>query len=188
LYLDGELPSPWKEKMEAHLETCSGCRARLETYRGFCMDVLGSDAIEAAKDRVWSKLAAPAPVSPQRKRLFSAGKKEGSLWRRSLTLPLPAAAAVFIIIALFAILSLRPRPDSRIPDTAAASGLDLDVFGIVPASDMNRVLQYLSNQDTSDFVIIRLPESRSFSSFGEPTLLKAADYTGSLSPGRAPSR
>jgi hypothetical protein len=179
LYLDGELPSPWKEKMAAHLETCADCRAHLETYCGFSMDTLRDDAIEAAKDRVWSKLTEAAPVIPQ---------KERSLWSRNLTLPLPAAAAVFIIIALFAILSLRPRPESRAPEAVMASGIDTDVFGIVPASDMNGVLQYLSNQDSSDFVIIRLPESRSFSSFGEPTLLKAADYTGSPSPGRVPSR
>jgi hypothetical protein len=58
----------------------------------------------------------------------------------------------------------------------AATGT-IDMQGIVPVSDMNGVLQYLGNQDTADIMIIRLPESRNFSSSGEPTIIKAADYS-----------
>jgi hypothetical protein len=48
---------------------------------------------------------------------------------------------------------------------------------MVPVSDMNGIMQYLGQEDTADFVIIRLPESRNFVSSGEPTLVKAADYS-----------
>jgi hypothetical protein len=188
LYFDGELPSPWKEKMESHLETCAECRSRLEQYRALSLasGVIGEDEIGAAKDRVWNRLAAPPPVKPaEHKGHF---RERGGFWNRSVTLPLPAAAAVFVIIAFFAILALKPRWIVRIADTPVASAIDMDVHGIAPVSDMSGVLQYLSSQDTSEFVIIRLPESRSFSRFGEPALLKAADYSPNSSPGRIPPR
>jgi hypothetical protein len=186
LYFDGELPSPWNEKMETHLETCAECRKHLEQYRGFplAMDPIGEGAMEAAKERVWLRLAAPAPVKPVE---YKHPSGERRLWNRSVTLPLPAAAAIFIIIAFFAIMALKGQGFiwfSEVPPVASA--IDMDVHGIAPVSDMSGVLQYLSRQDTSEFVIIRLPESRSFSRFGEPALLKAADYSGNSYPGRTP--
>jgi hypothetical protein len=188
LYLDGELPSPWKEKMETHLERCAECRNRLEKYRSFfsASGITGEDGIAAAKDRVWNRLTAPAPVKPAE---YKNPSGETRLWNRRVTLPLPAAAAVFIILALFAILAFKGRETFGISGTPpVASAIDMDVHGIVPVSDMSGVLQYLSSQDTSEFVIIRLPESRSFSRFGEPALLKAADYSDTSSPGRIPPR
>jgi hypothetical protein len=189
LYFDGELPSPWKEKMENHLESCAECRNRLETYRGFSLasGTIGEDAIGAARDRVWSRLSAPLPVKPAESKGFFPAKE--GFWNRSVTLPFPAAAAIFIIIAFFAILTLKPRGTVRIADISpVASTIGMDVQDIAPVSDMSGVLQYLSSQDTSDFVIIRLPESRNFSSFGEPALLKAADYSGNSALGRIPPR
>jgi hypothetical protein len=187
LYLDGELPSPWKEKMQIHLESCAGCRNRLEKYRrGFsATGTIGKDDIAAAKDRVWNRLVSSGPVKPAEDRGFF---REG-LWSRHVTLPLPAAAAVFIIIAFFVILTLKSQGTIRTSGAPPmASAIDMDVNGITPVSDMNGVLQYLSSQDTSEFVIIRLPESRSFSRLGEPALLKAADYSGNSSSGRTMPR
>jgi hypothetical protein len=184
LYLDGELPSPWKEKMETHLETCAECRKRLEEYRGFSLTstLAGEEVIEAVKERVWLRLTAPVPVKPAE---HKNPPGERRFWNRSVSLPLPAAAAVFIIIAFFVILALKGQVTISISDVPpVASAIDMDVHGIAPVADMSGVLQYLSSQDTSEFVIIRLPESRSFSRFGEPALLKAADYSGNSSPGR----
>jgi hypothetical protein len=182
-YLDGELPSPWKEKMETHLESCAECRKRLETYRSFSSASIGGDNIAAARDRVWNRLAASLPEKPVKsRRLF---QERDGLWNRRVTLPLPAAAAVFIVFVFFAILALKSRGTVRISDAPPmASAIDMDLYGIAPVSDMNGVLQYLSGQDTSEFMIIRLPESRSFSSFGEPAFLKAADYSGNFSSER----
>jgi hypothetical protein len=189
-YFDGELPSPWKEKMETHLETCAGCRKRLEQYRGLssASGTIGEDAVAGARDRVWRRLAAPPPEHAAEGGGFF--REKGRIWNRSVTLPLPAAAAVFVVIALFVVLALKPQGGvGRNPDAPpVAAAIDMDVHGIAPVSDMKGVLQYLSNQESPDFVIIRLPESRSFSSYGEPALLKAADYSGGSSPGRVPPR
>jgi len=32
VYTDGELPSPWKEKLEAHLGECSECKEKLKKF------------------------------------------------------------------------------------------------------------------------------------------------------------
>jgi hypothetical protein len=101
------------------------------------------------------------------------------VWGRTVSLPLPvaAAAAAVIIAAFLFIVNLR-QPGQAPVQESLASTVGTDVQGIMPVSDLDRVLQYLSSQDNSDYVIIRLPESRNFLSSGEPALLKAADYTG----------
>jgi len=33
IYLDNELPSPWKEKLESHLAECSSCREKLDGFK-----------------------------------------------------------------------------------------------------------------------------------------------------------
>jgi hypothetical protein len=168
VYVDQELPSPWKEKLEAHLAECSDCRERLAGYRrafpgpGFAVE-------EAAKERVWLNVARFGVGTPVRPRAEK-------WWTRSISLPLPVAAAAAAAILVFALAVLTLRKPAVEPDTAVAAGMELDVQGIVPVSDMNGVIQYLGGEDTADIVIIRLPESRRFMSSGEPAIIKAADY------------
>jgi hypothetical protein len=53
---------------------------------------------------------------------------------------------------------------------------ELPLPSIMPAADMSSVIQYLG-YDGADIIILRLPESRSFAAFGEPAIIKAADYS-----------
>lgn len=163
--------------------SCPACRDQLERFRR-CSQVLrgggntaafkdspAMPAMEKAKDRVWEKLRpldAAAWGREQRK----------SFLERTVAVPLPAvaAAAAILFIAFALVLSRRPVAVPQNQEAMAATGM-MDMQGIVPVSNMNDVLQYLGNQDTTDIVIIRLPESKSFSSSGEPTILKAADYS-----------
>jgi hypothetical protein len=48
-----------------------------------------------------------------------------------------------------------------------------------PVSTINEVLQYLGSQEAAEIMLLRLPESKNFSSSGEPVLIKAADYSRS---------
>jgi anti-sigma factor RsiW len=178
LYFDGELPSPWKEKLEVHLESCPGCRADLEGYRVLQNRLeKNSPPGGSAGERVWANLVSPEPVSGKDvfRREFFRGR---GIWRRTVTLPLPAAAAaaVIIIIAFFAALDMG-SPGPTVPQDAVASGLGLDDQSMVSVPDMKGVLQYLSSQDNGDFMVIRLPESRNFSRAGDPALINAADYS-----------
>jgi hypothetical protein len=176
VYFDGELPSPWKEKMETHLGSCPKCRAQLEQFRR-CSTVLKGAVepeigrMESAKDRIWENLTR-LDIEKWRP------NRERNLWYRRVSIPFPAAAAAVAILFIAFILTLTRQWGSVPPqqDTMTTTGIT-DMQGIVPVSNMHDVLQYLGNQDSTDIVIIRLPESKSFPSAGEPTILKAADYS-----------
>jgi anti-sigma factor RsiW len=195
VYFDGELPSPWKEKMEAHLASCAACTAILRQYtlcsaklkRGegppFKSSPVGNplkstgggalqpsafnDALELAGERVWKNL------------LQKTGNRapDRALWRRKVSLPLPAAAAAAVLFIILAAALLRQPGQTAVQQDMMAGGMGLNMQDMVPVSDMDGVLQYLGNQDSNDMVIMRLPESKSFISSGEPTMIKAADYS-----------
>jgi anti-sigma factor RsiW len=189
IYIDGELPSPWKEKMETHLAGCSGCREKLENFRrlfekntsvlqageGLPIGLpkgreLMEAEIEAAKERVWRNIQSMRRFQPR-----------AGLWQRRLSIPLPAAAAAAVVIALLAALWLRGGFAVQSSEQGARANFILaaeeeEIPGIVPIADMNGVLQYLGS-DGSDIIILRLPESKNFFRSGEPAIIKAADYT-----------
>jgi len=202
VYYDGELPSPWKEKMEGHLADCPECRHTLETYGIFRSgkDSPGASlpaAETAACERVWNKIsgktdieADPEKTAGQSISPFHYPQKysQTGFWRRSVSIPLPAAAAAALFIIVFAALwTLRTQGRDTIPNMTVASeeytlwpsGMDtgFDTSGMYPMADMQGVLQYLGSRDSGDIVIIRLPETRSFLSSGEPAIIRAADYS-----------
>ena len=198
VYVDGELPSPWREKLEAHLESCGECRVALAKYKNLngCMLELPEKTVEAARERVWEKLASSGisesigqPIKQNREeisqRQIRAVKK---VWNSRISLPLPAAAAACLIIAVFlAVAGTRVSRQSipqEIPQEIAVSAPIqeyMPLFGddqdILPIQDINGVLQYLSSQEYGDFVVLRLPETRTFSRIGEPALINATDYS-----------
>jgi hypothetical protein len=186
VYHDRELPSPWKEKMEVHLAGCPECRAVLAKIENFSAVIREEPAYktgfspEEAEKRVWDALTGQVrsggALLPSIRRDFLLWRKA---WNRTVTIPLPAvAAAVFFILAFTLVLINRPSIPDKIPDTVVSAGMDLDVPGIVPVSNMNDVLQYLGQDNSgTDFMIIRLPETKHFMSAGEPAIIRAADYS-----------
>jgi hypothetical protein len=183
VYMDGELPSPWKEKMEDHLAHCARCREKLEAYRrgSRLLDRAGTGGdmegiLEGAKKRVWLKLQdrPEGHFSPR-----------PGVWRRSVALPLPAAAAAAVLFIALGALAFRQFFFTP-PDRGEMAAVELDLPGVVPVSDMSGVLQYLGNQDTGDIVILRLPESRNFMRAGEPRIIKAAELPAVRSRHRPP--
>jgi hypothetical protein len=174
VYFDGELPDTWKEKMEAHLESCPECASLLERFK-LCSEKLQkplSIGMDDVKEHVWQRF------SP----CFNTVKPAPHVWSHTVTLPLPvaaAAAAVFIIVFVFAII--RPAVPVGQQDAPAMISMnnpvDLDVKSIVPASDMGSIFQYLEEENASDYMIIKLPESRKFTSTGGPEIVRAVDYS-----------
>ncbi|MDR2630591.1 MAG: hypothetical protein LBC60_06690 [Spirochaetaceae bacterium] len=183
LYADGELPSPWKEKLESHLPVCARCREELEAYRKLSRFLAGAkntDSLEAAKERVLRKL---------RSRGEDALPRNLRLWQKNVSLPFPAAAAAAAVLLFFLGFFVFRQIFLADPaqDKVMAAGVNLDLQGITPVSDINGILQYLGDRDTGDIVILRLPESRNFMSSGEPRILKAAELPAKYSRTFAPS-
>jgi len=194
IYVDGELPSPWKEKMENHFSQCSECEEKLENLkrlhelfkkdnstRRTIVERNAEDSpaehelqfLEEAKSRVWQKF--------ESRRRFKSGMR---LWQRRLSVPLPAAAAAaaVVVVVLVAMFMLRggqvknngfaQQPQEQANFILAAED---DYPGIIPAADLSSVLQYLAPEGT-DVIILRLPENKNFSRTGEPAIIRAADY------------
>jgi hypothetical protein len=190
VYMDGELPSPWKEKMEAHLSECSVCKGNYDSFKRlqeyFKKDthqrrtiveraVMNEQTLpdyefmEKSREKVWRKLEA--------RQRFSA---RTGLWQRSLSIPLPAAAAAAVVIAILAMFFINNSSNTRQYPEPSRSNFILaseEEMNIMPAAvDMNGVLQYLGG-DSADTLIFKLPESKNFLRTGEPAMVRAADYT-----------
>jgi len=196
IYVDGELPSPWKEKMEAHLAECSACTEKFKKFRHLQEmfrkkanqsrtytennETIQSSAaektppeqefIESAKENVWRKMES-------RRRYGRRG-----VWRYRLSIPLPAAAAaaaiVLTILTIMYIRSVNLQPqDSSVKSNFILASEEEEMPNVIPAAqDMNGLLQLLGS-DGTDVLILRLPESRNFSRSGEPAIIRAADYS-----------
>jgi anti-sigma factor RsiW len=184
IYVDGELPSPWNEKMDIHLKDCPACREKFENFKQLHVLVNNNTSakktneaeIQESKERIWRKIEAKKRFVPYPR-----------IWQRRISISLPAAAAAAIIIALAAMFisggrqilnngfaGKKAAPDEKVNFILAA---EEEIPGIIPAAtDLSGVLQYLG-ADGSDIIILRLPESRNFSRSGDPAIIRAADYS-----------
>jgi len=163
VYFDGELDSPWKEKFEKHLEACPSCREHLAAYQVTRQRLVESpfNREQAALDRILEKTG--YAVKPRRR-----------FWTGSVTLPIPVASAagLIMILTLAALIILR-QPSVK-PNEHPLAGLEMQEM--IPVSDMASFFQNLGNANSTDMVIIRLPNT-TFRNAGEPRMLRAADYT-----------
>jgi len=180
IYIDGALPSPWKEKLQDHFAQCPVCKEKIEKFEQL-HDLINKDksenrafteVSEQAMARVWKNF--------ETRRRF---KSRQNMWRHKFSVPLPAAAAAAVILLLLAVFWLRTGAGQ--PDAADKSNFILasemerieEIPGIIPAADMSGVLQYLNPANSgTNIIILHLPES-SFSRAGEPEIIRAADFT-----------
>jgi len=175
VYLDGEMPSPWKEKLEDHVSGCPECAGQLEAYRGAALGhAAGEDeAARAAGARVWEKLSASVIHRAEER-----PARRGPIWRRRVSLPIPAAAAagLLLVVGMALAWALYPpaEPEMGVSSCVYESGLYL------PAQDMESIIEYLMSRGGSDMLVLRLPETQSFAASGEPAVVMAADYSRQL--------
>ena len=193
VYFDGELPSPWKERMEQHLETCSGCRENLEAYRKMarCLNAGGEKGglleapeaavIEAAAARVWKRLEGRKRRADGKPRRFLPARIPNMF-----TAAAAGAVAATAIICFLLLFSQSQNSKNSVPQlTGTAENFagivpvndDPDAPDIIPASNMNDILRYLESDDSSNIVIIKLPERKKFSRYGDPAFINASDYS-----------
>jgi len=182
VYLDGELPSPWREKLESHLSGCPECAGRVEAYgRLSPAPMPGGGEAEAAAERVWRRLSAPAAGGGRRAR-------RGAIWGRSVSLPLPAAAAAAAVLVAglaFAWALASPGPGAGQGATLISSEAE---FGL-PVDGIESVIEYLIGRSGSDVLMMRLPDDQSFVSSGESAVILAADYSRQIASwGAQPQR
>jgi len=194
IYVDGELPSPWDEKLELHLKECPACSKKAENFKRL-HELFNKDSsakkideaeIQASKEKVWHNIEAKWRNAPHDTTLHFTPRPR--VWQRRISISLPVAAAAAIVIAL---VTMFISNSGRILNNGLAAkkanfneektnfsiAAEEEIPGIIPAAaDLNGVLQYLG-ADGSDIIILRLPESKNFSRSGEPAIIRAADYS-----------
>lgn len=181
-WVDGEVPSPWKERLQSHLEVCPSCAAKAAAYRGLSVS-LGPDgsedmAVARIEERLRGRLAprlgpeslshddpAPAPV-----RLSTASP----LWRRGLVLPMPlvaAAAAALVFLVGLAASNLMGHSKPAVQSLATTE--------MAPqtgnSASMEALVHYLEAQNAQVNLTIQLPSGATFSPSGKPMVVKAAE-------------
>ena len=175
-FFDGEVESPWAERIQRHVQACASCQqtvARLEALR----QTLLSDrepGVESSLERTRQRLQS----------LRSAGgrHRRRSLWRKRISIPVPAIAAVLAVLlgmgSLLIFLSTRPNfPFMSIK--RQPSGIT-EVQVAAPIEDLEQLLKSLDNGPGHERIIINLPEDTEFLQFGEPRMLRADEYSGRL--------
>jgi len=175
VYFDGELDSPWKEKMESHIAVCEICAKRLDEYKNNSLSLapVNTALMEESRQKVLIKLETGG--------IHSGNERHSAfvypVWKRRVSIPIPAAAAVvFALIALAFLWMTRTPGKTETPNMAITAETEI-IPDITQFSGMDSVLQYLGGNDTGDIIILKLPESRNFASYGEPAIVKAADYS-----------
>ncbi|TVR00878.1 MAG: hypothetical protein EA403_11250 [Spirochaetaceae bacterium] len=166
-YLDGEVPSPWKERIADELQNDAECAA---VYAQLCEGrrMLHSDPepdFAASKQAVWQRIADMPLV-----------RRPVPLWRRRVALPVPVAAAAASLLMLLAggLLWFTARATVGPNEIASSAGNELVVrIGEISIEELLRVI---NAGETVGELTVTLPDSATFGIFGEPQLVRAADY------------
>jgi anti-sigma factor RsiW len=179
-YVDGEVPSPWRERIAEHLASCPSCASAAEGYaalgRAIRADVPAGEAqaLSRVRDRLEARLAAMdesagGSVVPFRP----------ALWKRSVRLPLPIAAAA-ALVALAAggaatVLAFGQRGQGI---AVAASQQAIATPAIASPtsqpSSMDELLRYLDAHDAQVTITMNLPTGTRFDDSGEPVIIRAS--------------
>jgi len=181
VYYDQEMDPQYKEKMESHIAACPDCKAQLKAYKKISLSLAPAEdkLMEEARQRVLQNIETSGFHSSYGDRPVWGPP----IWKRRVSIPIPAAAAAVVIIIALAFLWIRSPAKTGIPNMAITAETEI-LPDVIPFSGMESVLQYLGGTDTGDILILRLPESRNFSSYGEPAMIKAADYSRNTTQGR----
>jgi anti-sigma factor RsiW len=163
-WLDGEVPSPWRETIDAHLHGCARCAGLVQGYKELSASLLA--AAEGHEDEAKAKVLARIHASAPRNRFF---------WTRRVSLPLPAAAAA--AIALGALAFALALSGARTAELRMAMQNAVQSAPSVASSvGMEGILEYLARQDAGVNITITLPAGSSEQASGEPFMIREADY------------
>lgn len=126
-YVDGEVPSPWKERLELHLAHCDRCRGRVQSYR--MLDsvlkehrTIDQKRLEHALERIRLSLQAEqkSAHSGMQRWTWRPRRMLASLATRRILVPLPLFIASILLMVLFAGLAFGMFGASRKASQAIA--------------------------------------------------------------------
>lgn len=168
--VDGEVPSPWSDALERHIQGCATCARDVASLRSI-HQALALDAakIDDAAVHASQRIAEQLRLQPPR-----SGRVD-HLWTRRYAIPLPAAAAAAVLMAVlsFALIqSNRRNTDLRVAVQKAIEATPVASSG----AGIESILDYLSKQNAAVNVNITLPAGTFAGATGEPFIVREADY------------
>ena len=165
-YFDGELNANWKQKLSAHVAGCESCRRKLDEFESVrsALKQLPAPAIKEKMRSSWQHIINRCS--------WDTGV---SVWTRRLQVPtfLVAAAAVCLLL-LSAGLAYKLINNGRQFPVEAYSSAELRGIDF---QAIDEVMKFLNAKESGVVITFTLPLDPDFTiSFGEPQLLRAADY------------
>jgi len=179
-FYDGEVTSPWKEKIEDHIAVCEECRLVIEGFRNQSV-FLNSDpepVITSAYDDIQKLIrhrnntgSSVIEISPFKSPLF----------------PIAAAAAAVLAFFLGFGISGNPGPGASYANIplAVSEGWSVPPGDLmIPGEDIEAMLSLINQSDSSLFnqeASLTLPGDLSLAFHGDSQLLRSASYSGGSS-------
>jgi len=173
-FVDDEIPSPWKERMEIHVSGCRECSRKVESFRTLQRSMLAIDAeanlraLSAAKARIGASIdfgAADRNVGT------SGVERLRHLWTQRVPMPMPFLAASLLALVFLVGISLGLFTPfmNRAGLMASASKT------IAPqAATLEMIAQYMK-QSSVEPLMIEMPQESIFSQIGNPIVVSSPD-------------
>jgi len=163
--VDGEVPSPWDEKILLHVKSCPECSRIVREYGTVSERIAGAACPdpEDSREAVWARLADS-----------SRGRHSSPLWRTRFAVPLPVAVAALLAVAVLSTLAISSRRENNALRMAIFAASELTPSSNQAAA-MESVLQFLGTQDPRVTVTVQLPPGAGLQTYGKPVFMKASD-------------
>lgn len=173
-FVDEEIPSPWKERMESHVAGCEYCTRKTDALRSLKRSLLSCDDEAALRALSEAKLRIAASIDfgkPGRVLGEGFAGQLGRLWARRVPMPIPllaaaAAVLVFLVGMSFSVFSSLSRSSGAM---ASASRL------ISPQPASFEMLTQSLRQYSAQPIMIEMPQESLFSQLGNPVIVSSQD-------------
>jgi hypothetical protein len=168
-FFDGELESPWSERIKEHVESCGPCRQALERLKKLRRVLLTDEEppLEGSLQRMRERLHVGYASRLWHRRAI--------IWRRRVSVPVPALAAMLTLFlgmgALLIFLSTRPNFPFMSIKTQPSGITEVQVAA--PIEDLEQLLRSLDQEPGNQQILITLPEDTQFLHLGEPRMFRA---------------
>ncbi|UTC75064.1 zf-HC2 domain-containing protein [Treponema sp. OMZ 792] len=119
-YVDGELQSPWKEKIEAHLASCEKCSIVVDSYKKISLKLSENSFCELDLEGSFLKLYAKRQDCLKRMELNK--NKPTSWFYKSNRIPVPALAAAALFLFVLTPIIMLSTQKTLAPSDSVAEG------------------------------------------------------------------
>jgi hypothetical protein len=167
-YLDGEVPSPWKERIEEQIAADAECSRMLDEL-AMIRSALHGDVepdFQASRIAVWQRIGETQPLD-----------RPVPAWKRRLAVPFPvAAAAASLMLALAGALLWHTARASVGPAEIPVISQDTELVIRIGEISIDELLRIMNASESIGEVTVQLPENARFNYLGEAQMVRAADF------------